>query len=72
MKFPWQKEIAPEFIPTAVGEQLKKGSCLLVEGPEFGETRNFVIADESGMVIWTGDTAAFAKLIRDAARRFST
>jgi hypothetical protein len=68
MRLPWRKEIVPEFVPTAVGEQLKKGSCLLVEGPEFGVTKNFVVADENGLAIWTGDNAAFAKLIRDAAR----
>ncbi|TAI67636.1 hypothetical protein [Bradyrhizobium sp. Leo170] len=68
MKFPWQKSIVREFIPTAIGEKLDKGACLLVEGPEFSKMRNFVIADENGVVIWTGDTEAFTKLIRDAAR----
>ncbi|MGR4927371.1 hypothetical protein ACIPUD_11245 [Bradyrhizobium sp. CAR08] len=69
MKFPWQKAIAQEFVPMALGDQLKKGTCLVAEGPEEGEARNFAIADEQGVVIWTGDQPAFAKLVREAARR---
>lgn len=69
IRMPWSKAIARDFVPIAVGDKLSKGTCLVAEGPEAGVTRNFAIADEQGTVIWTGDQSAFAKLVRDAARR---